>query len=288
MIGRVEMRRAMGGEPHPFEAPAFAVRQVFLFQAGKKLENVGGGLPGGRDIRSSGRSRADRRRRRFRAAPKCRSLCAAYPTLLRHARACAGSPASWIVCTIKGVTAKTSGMIRRDMPAYWVARSKVNDPVEYKKYTDQVPAIIAKFGGKVLARGGTFSDHGRSGQIPPLHRDRISHLGAGRGLLHLAGIRQGRGVPAQRRRRGGNHHGGGDLAHFCRPAKPLASARRKPRKMPQNNIETGGLMMLRNLKSRTFAWIAGAALRSRPARCSSCPARRRRTRSRSRSASAWR
>jgi uncharacterized protein (DUF1330 family) len=42
------------------------------------------------------------------------------------------------------------------MPAYWVARSKINDPVEYKKYTDRVPAIIARFGGKVLARGGRF------------------------------------------------------------------------------------------------------------------------------------
>jgi len=42
------------------------------------------------------------------------------------------------------------------MPAYWVARSKINDPVEYKKYTDRVPAIIAKYGGKVLARGGRF------------------------------------------------------------------------------------------------------------------------------------
>ena len=42
------------------------------------------------------------------------------------------------------------------MPAYWVARSRINDPVEYKKYTDRVPAIIAKFGGKVLARGGRF------------------------------------------------------------------------------------------------------------------------------------
>src|SRR4029078_5186492 len=40
------------------------------------------------------------------------------------------------------------------MPAYWVARSKINDPVEYKKYTDQVLAIIASYGGKVLARGG--------------------------------------------------------------------------------------------------------------------------------------
>jgi uncharacterized protein (DUF1330 family) len=42
------------------------------------------------------------------------------------------------------------------MPAYWVARSKINDPVEYKKYTDLVPAIVARYGGKVLARGSRF------------------------------------------------------------------------------------------------------------------------------------
>jgi uncharacterized protein (DUF1330 family) len=42
------------------------------------------------------------------------------------------------------------------MPAYWVARSKVNDPVEYRKYTDRVPGILKKYGGKVLARGGRF------------------------------------------------------------------------------------------------------------------------------------
>jgi uncharacterized protein (DUF1330 family) len=42
------------------------------------------------------------------------------------------------------------------MPAYWVARSRIIDPVEYKKYTDRVPAIIAKHGGKVLARGGRY------------------------------------------------------------------------------------------------------------------------------------
>ena len=40
------------------------------------------------------------------------------------------------------------------MPAYWLARAKVNDPVEYKKYTDLVPDIIAKYNGAVLARGG--------------------------------------------------------------------------------------------------------------------------------------
>ena len=42
------------------------------------------------------------------------------------------------------------------MPAYWVARARVNDPVEYKKYTDRVPAITAKYGGRTLARGGRF------------------------------------------------------------------------------------------------------------------------------------
>ena len=42
------------------------------------------------------------------------------------------------------------------MPAYWIARSRINDPVAYKRYTDQIPDIITKFGGKVLARGGNF------------------------------------------------------------------------------------------------------------------------------------
>lgn len=42
------------------------------------------------------------------------------------------------------------------MPGYWVARSKISDPVEYKKYTDLVPGVIARFGGKVLARGGDY------------------------------------------------------------------------------------------------------------------------------------
>lgn len=41
------------------------------------------------------------------------------------------------------------------MPAgYWVARSKINDPVAYKRYTDLVPGIVAAHGGKILARGG--------------------------------------------------------------------------------------------------------------------------------------
>jgi uncharacterized protein (DUF1330 family) len=42
------------------------------------------------------------------------------------------------------------------MPAYWIARAKIDNPAEYKKYTDRVPAIIKKHGGKVLARGGRY------------------------------------------------------------------------------------------------------------------------------------
>ena len=42
------------------------------------------------------------------------------------------------------------------MPAYWIARARINDPVEYKKYTDLVPEIIEKHGGRVLARGGKY------------------------------------------------------------------------------------------------------------------------------------
>jgi uncharacterized protein (DUF1330 family) len=47
-------------------------------------------------------------------------------------------------------------IFRLIMKAYWLARSKILDPIKYKKYTDQVPFIISKFGGKILARGGNF------------------------------------------------------------------------------------------------------------------------------------
>jgi uncharacterized protein (DUF1330 family) len=59
---------------------------------------------------------------------------------------------------IFGILARAvkDGARRAAMPAYWVARSKVNDPVEYRKYTDPLPAIFARYGGKVLARGGRF------------------------------------------------------------------------------------------------------------------------------------
>ena len=42
------------------------------------------------------------------------------------------------------------------MPAYWIARSRIDDPVAYKRYTDLAGDIVARHGGKVLARGGKF------------------------------------------------------------------------------------------------------------------------------------
>lgn len=42
------------------------------------------------------------------------------------------------------------------MPAYWISRCRIDDPVQYKRYTDLVPAIIAAHGGRVLARGGRY------------------------------------------------------------------------------------------------------------------------------------
>ena len=42
------------------------------------------------------------------------------------------------------------------MKAYWVARSKIINKVNYKKYTDLVPNIIEKYNGKILARSGNF------------------------------------------------------------------------------------------------------------------------------------
>ena len=42
------------------------------------------------------------------------------------------------------------------MSAYWIARARVIDPERYWKYAQQVPAITARYGAKVLARGGEF------------------------------------------------------------------------------------------------------------------------------------
>src|SRR5437868_9021967 len=65
-------------------------------------------------------------------------------------------PASQQECAIALAGEGAQVRMEDEMVAYWVARSKVNDPVQYKKYTELVPGILQKFGGKILARGGKF------------------------------------------------------------------------------------------------------------------------------------
>jgi len=40
------------------------------------------------------------------------------------------------------------------MPAYVLAIMNVTDPAGYEQYRERVPASIAKYGGRYLARGG--------------------------------------------------------------------------------------------------------------------------------------
>lgn len=56
------------------------------------------------------------------------------------------------------------------MPAYWMAHAKINNPGEYKRYTDLVPAIINKYGGKVLARGGNYKINEGGDDFRQFHR----------------------------------------------------------------------------------------------------------------------
>ncbi|HSW19495.1 MAG TPA: DUF1330 domain-containing protein [Ramlibacter sp.] len=42
------------------------------------------------------------------------------------------------------------------MTVYWLARAKITDPEQYKKYLATAPGIIKQHGGRVKARGGKF------------------------------------------------------------------------------------------------------------------------------------
>ncbi|MBV8143356.1 MAG: DUF1330 domain-containing protein [Gammaproteobacteria bacterium] len=44
------------------------------------------------------------------------------------------------------------------MAAYIIANVQVTDPAVYEEYRRQVPAIIAAYGGRFLARGGQVED----------------------------------------------------------------------------------------------------------------------------------
>lgn len=40
------------------------------------------------------------------------------------------------------------------MPAYFIVRAVVHDPVAYRAYADASPGVLARFGGRHIARGG--------------------------------------------------------------------------------------------------------------------------------------
>jgi uncharacterized protein (DUF1330 family) len=40
------------------------------------------------------------------------------------------------------------------MAAYLVAQVRIHDPQTYQRYRDAVPALVDRFGGRFLARGG--------------------------------------------------------------------------------------------------------------------------------------
>lgn len=42
------------------------------------------------------------------------------------------------------------------MTAYFISDADIHDPVGYTEYTAKVPALIAKYGGEYLVRGGDF------------------------------------------------------------------------------------------------------------------------------------
>ena len=54
------------------------------------------------------------------------------------------------------------------MPAYWLARANIKDPVAYKHYTDELPALFEKHNARVLARGGKYKV--LEGDEPPFER----------------------------------------------------------------------------------------------------------------------
>ena len=41
------------------------------------------------------------------------------------------------------------------MPVYLIANLTVTDPARFQTYREQVPAVIAQYGGRYLVRGGT-------------------------------------------------------------------------------------------------------------------------------------
>ncbi|XZE36459.1 DUF1330 domain-containing protein [Pirellulaceae bacterium SH501] len=44
------------------------------------------------------------------------------------------------------------------LAAYILVRVEISDPEQYKKYTQETPAVIAQYGGKFIVRGGPIEN----------------------------------------------------------------------------------------------------------------------------------
>ena len=89
------------------------------------------------------------------------------------------------------------------MPAYWIARAKITDPATYKKYTDRVPEIISRYGGKVLARGGRHQIMAGPEYFQRYVVIEFPTFEQGGRLFRVAGVPGSVGLPSSWRR-GGN------------------------------------------------------------------------------------
>ncbi|MGH7857948.1 MAG: DUF1330 domain-containing protein [Candidatus Binatia bacterium] len=52
------------------------------------------------------------------------------------------------------------------MPAYAIGRLQMRDPSWMEKYREKVPALIEKYGGRYVVRGGTMERLEGSGELP--------------------------------------------------------------------------------------------------------------------------
>ena len=92
------------------------------------------------------------------------------------------------------------------MPAYWLARATITDPVAYKKYTDRVPEIIGRYQGKILARGGRYQIMEGPENFQRFVVIEFPTLEQARRLLRIARISGSRRLPPRRRRHRRERH----------------------------------------------------------------------------------
>jgi hypothetical protein len=84
------------------------------------------------------------------------------------------------------------------MPAYFIAEIDVQDAAAFEDYRRQVPAAIARYGGRYLVRGGGAETLEGDWQPARVVVAGASEPGAGTGILRFARVRAPEGpAPAR-------------------------------------------------------------------------------------------